>query len=534
MASHPFPYLEIFIVFTACVTAWELYLDMRQRNKNRETERPDEIKDLAPLDQFTKSQLYQVDKLGFSMFSKLVSFSWNVVEIVFLWPLFWNLSKLVLGDNEYCRAITWQLMISFVNFPITIPLGLYSDFVIEAKHGFNKKTVRLFITDTMKGLFLSVLMTVLLIPAVIYVVHWGGDQFYLYMWIMCQILMFVLMFIFPTLIMPLFNKYEPLRDPSLRGQIEALATTLQFPLTKLFQMDGSKRSAHSNAFMFGFWKNKRIVIFDTLLQTQVTLVKKVGQEIGCTFTLDGLRMKVQQFSTGNTSVSEWNEVHRGRNDELRDGDIIVAVGEVDEADKMIEAANKHANSLTEGTLNLILERTPFTSEEILAVLCHEIGHWFHSHVLRMLVISSVHIFIIFRLYGFVMNSADLFESFGFSNDDKSIIVGLNIFMLMFTPVETVVSFGMTLLTRMHEYQADDFAVKQGRGEHLQSCLRKLCIENLGDLNPDPWYAWFHHSHPALVERLNNIKAKAEAFLSESNKFGTESDAPLLSKPQVFE
>eukprot|EP00927_Polykrikos_kofoidii_P078458 TRINITY_DN7527_c0_g1_i2.p1 TRINITY_DN7527_c0_g1~~TRINITY_DN7527_c0_g1_i2.p1 ORF type:complete len:286 (-),score=52.48 TRINITY_DN7527_c0_g1_i2:188-1045(-) len=276
-------------------------------------------------------------------------------------------------------------------------------------------------------------------------------------------------------------------------------------------MDGSKRSAHSNAFMFGFWKNKRIVIFDTLLQTQVKLEKEADRALGCEFTLDGGRLKVHSFSAKESAsasaVGQWNEVHQGRNDELREGDLVIAVDTEKDGEKMLEATQSLSGPTAAGSLILILERKPFTTEEILAVLCHEIGHWFHAHVLRMLVISSIHIFVLFRLYGFVMYSAPLFQSFGYSGDERSIMVGLNIFMLMFSPVETVVGFGMTLLTRMHEYQADDFAVKEQRAQELQSGLRKLCIENLGDLNPDPLYAWFHHSHPALVERLGNIKRK---------------------------
>jgi STE24 endopeptidase len=511
MADAPAPFLEVFIGFSTIITLWELYLDSRQLKKNKETEPPDAIKDLAPIDRFRKSQLYQADKLSFSMKCSIIQFVANMFEVVYIWPYLWGQAGSLVGENEYYKAVVWQIMLSFVSYPISIPISLYSDFVIEARHGFNKKTISLFITDTIKNALLGIVFTILLVPLVIYVVRWGGESFYWYIWIVCQVLMLVFMFIYPTLIMPLFNKYEPLHDVDLRNQIEAFAASLKFPESKLFQMDGSKRSAHSNAVMFGFWKNKRIVIFDTLLQTQVKLEKQADSELGCEFTLDGSRLKVHSLSTkesaSSSAVGRWNEVHQGRNDELKEGDFVIAVDTEKEGEKMVEAAQKLSDPAAAGTLILILERKPFTTEEILAVLCHEIGHWFHAHVLRMLVISSVHIFVLFRLYGFVMYSAPLFQSFGYSGDERSIMVGLNIFMLMFSPVETVVGFGMTLLTRKNEYQADDFAVKQQRATELQTGLRKLCIENLGDLNPDPLYAWFHHSHPALVERLANIKMK---------------------------
>merc|ERR1719476_1063908 len=112
-------------------------------------------------------------------------------------------------------------------------------------------------------------------------------------WAMAQVLIVVFMFIYPTLIMPLFNKYEPLHDPDLRKKIEELAESLNYPLQKLFQMDGSKRSAHSNAYMFGFWKNKRIVLFDTLLQVTVGLTKEnSADEFGFEYTATDAGVKV--------------------------------------------------------------------------------------------------------------------------------------------------------------------------------------------------------------------------------------------------
>jgi len=529
------PYLQMFVFFSGAVTLWELYLDMRQMKKNKETSPPEEIKDLVPLDRFTKSQTYNVDKRKFSIVSSLINLASNVFEVVYLWPILWELARTLVGENEYYRSVVWQIMTSFVSMPISIPMGLYSDFVVEARHDFNKKTLSLFVTDTIKNLALSIVFTSILIPVVIWVIHWGGEHFYVYIWAVCQCLIFVFMFLYPTLIMPLFNKYEKLHDDKLREEIEQLASGLEYPLSKLFQMDGSKRSAHSNAFMFGFWKNKRIVLFDTLLQITATLTKDAEQELGIEFeVVKGKGIKLTKLKGGETTAGKWNEVHVGRNDELKVGDIVVdigleagklsrkevAEGETDDKDiseKVAEEVKKLTEAGSKGPLNLILERKPYSNDEILAILCHEIGHWFHAHVLRMLIISSVHIFVIFRLYAFSMNSAGLLMSFGFAADEKAVMVSLSIFMLMFTPVETVVGFFMTVLTRMNEYQADDFAVKQKRSAELGAGLRKLCVENLGDLNPDPLYAWFHHSHPGLVERLQNMKQKDILINGEQKK-----------------
>merc|ERR1712137_1241644 len=110
-----------------------------------------------------------------------------------------------------------------------------------------------------------------------------------------------------------------------------------------------------------------------------------------------------------------------------------------------------------------------------------------------------------------MYSSGLFQSFGDSPEDKSVMVGLSLFTFMFTPVETFVGFGMTVMTRMNEYQADDFAVKMKYTKELGTGLKTLCVENLGDLNPDWMYATFHHSHPTLVERLQNMEKKDAAL-----------------------
>jgi len=291
-------YREFYLLCNALLTSWELYLDQRQLKKNREESPPEEIKDLVPMDRFSKSQKYQVDKLQFSMASKLINLGSGMIEVVLLWPLMWSMSKQLVGENEYARSIAWAVMSSFVSYPVSIPLELYSTFVVEARHGFNKMTIKLFITDKIKNALLSIVFTVILVPVVIYVVHWGGENFYWYMWMVAQTLIFIFMFIYPTLIMPLFNKYEALHDEELKKQIEELASGLKFPLTKLFQVDGSKRSAHSNAYMFGFWKNKRIVLYDTLLCTQVSLEKESEQELGFEFDVDGPRLKVRGLKNG--------------------------------------------------------------------------------------------------------------------------------------------------------------------------------------------------------------------------------------------
>ena len=179
-----------------------------------------------------------------------------------------------------------------------LPWSLYFTFVVEQRHGFNKQTLGLFLSDKVKGLLLTnVVFGPPVVAALTLILQLGGpvrctrqssrrecprppalalppppqylaptpQYLALYLWAFFVGFSLLMLTIYPVLIAPLFNKYDPLPDGSLRRSIEDLAARLGFPLRKLFLTDGSKRSGHSNAYMYGFFKNKRIVLFDTLL-----------------------------------------------------------------------------------------------------------------------------------------------------------------------------------------------------------------------------------------------------------------------------
>jgi len=140
----------------------------------------------------------------------------------------------------------------------------------------------LFVTDKIKSLLLTFVIGGPFMALLLKIIKWGGEFFYLYVWAFMFVFSVFMMTIVPIVIMPLFNKYEPLPDGDLKDKIYKVAGSLDFPLTKLFVMDGSKRSSHSNAFMFGWFSNKRIVLFDTLLE-QVRddeILAILGHELG--------------------------------------------------------------------------------------------------------------------------------------------------------------------------------------------------------------------------------------------------------------
>ena len=308
-ASSPFAYysLAATILFTVAVYSWESLLDGRQEKAYRQTTFPPQLeatvskidaerskdKPLLPQlkEKFVKSQQYGLDKIHFGM----IASAYDTLETVaFLllgfYPYLWDQAVVVgseyLGyseaDNEIKVSLIFLAMVTLIGTVTQLPFELYSTFQIERKHGFNKQTLGLFFSDKVKSLFLTFLIGGPFLALLLWIIQKGGEYFYIYVWGFMFCFSVFMMTIVPVFIMPLFNKYEPLPDGPLKTRIYELAGQLKYPLTKLFVMDGSKRSSHSNAFMFGFGNNKRIVLFDTLL-TQVhedEILAILGHELG--------------------------------------------------------------------------------------------------------------------------------------------------------------------------------------------------------------------------------------------------------------
>jgi STE24 endopeptidase len=149
---------------------------------------------------------------------------------------------------------------------LEMPFGFYRTFNIEARFGFNKTTLKLYLIDGLKGLLLGAALGLPLLLGVLWLMSRIGDLWWLYVWGVWVTFNLLLLFIYPTYIAPLFNDFEPMQDESQKSRIEALLNKCGFSASGLFVMDGSKRSTHGNAYFTGFGKTKRIVFFDTLLQ----------------------------------------------------------------------------------------------------------------------------------------------------------------------------------------------------------------------------------------------------------------------------
>jgi STE24 endopeptidase len=208
----------------------------------------------------------------------------------------------------------------------------------------------------------------------------------------------------------------------------------------LYVVEGSKRSSHSNAYFYGFYKFKRIVLFDTLLE--ISERKKIKESIG----------------------EEWKES--------------------DEDEKSAKAGcNK---------------------DEILAVLGHELGHWKLNHILKNLILAQVQIFLMFLLFAFLSKSKPLYVAFGFTDSQPVLIGLMIVLQYILAPYSALVNFLMTVLSRKFEFQADTFAAELGRADALKTALIKLNNDNLSFPIFDWLYSAWNHSHPPLLERIEAL------------------------------
>lgn len=169
-------------------------------------------------------------------------------------------------SNPLVQGVATLVTVLLLSSLLEMPLGWYRTFVIEARYGFNKMTLALYLKDTLKGLLIGAMLGLPLLFAVLWLMSSMGAYWWLYVWGVWVIFNLLILFIYPTFIAPLFNKFTPMQDDTIKARIEALLQKCGFTASGLFVMDGSTRSAHGNAYFTGFGKNKRIVFFDTLLE----------------------------------------------------------------------------------------------------------------------------------------------------------------------------------------------------------------------------------------------------------------------------
>ncbi len=321
------------------------------------------------------------------------------------------------------------LVLSFVLIGglLGLPLSLIQTFVIEQRFGFNKMTWGLWLSDLVKGLVLGLVLGLPILWLILWLMAAGGPVWWLWAWGSLVVFQIFVMWIAPNVIMPLFNKFTPLEDDALKQRVSELMARAGFTAKGFFVMDGSRRSAHSNAFFTGFGANKRVVFFDTLLQQ-------------------------------------------------------------------------------------------LSPSEMQAVLAHELGHFKHRHVLKMMATSFVVTLLGLATLGWLSQQVWFFTGLGVTpqvaislgEHAAALVSNDALALLLFMQVVPLVSFFITPLSsarsRRYEFEADAYAMQQTPARDLASALLKLYQDNASTLTPDPLYVAFYYSHPPASQRLARMSA----------------------------
>ncbi len=222
------------------------------------------------LETFKKSQTYSSAHLRFDQVSLLFS-SLLTIVILFSGLLPWldgSLNKIgqKLGYGLLTQGVAFLVLLSLLQGILRMPFSIYETFGIEGRFGFNKITWKIFISDTIKGFFLGMLIGLPFLYALLWFMNYTGSLWWLWAFGFIAAFQIVLLILYPTLIAPLFNKFKALEDGDLKQSLIDLCKQLKFETRNLYSMDGSRRSGHSNAYFTGFGKMRRIVLFDTLIQ----------------------------------------------------------------------------------------------------------------------------------------------------------------------------------------------------------------------------------------------------------------------------
>jgi len=268
MEFNFFTFVFLFAILTSVLAL--LWLNFRQDKaiKRSFNEVPDGFKETITLEDHQKAGNYTKAKLLVNhfeiIFSTFVVLLWTIGGAMNWLDLFWSqrISNPILMGTTFIVSI--MLIASFIDLPFSI----YRNFVLEQKFGFNRMTVKTFISDLIKEILLTLILIIPLIYAILYLMNISsiGDYWWIYVWIIISLFTLIMMWIYPSFIAPIFNKFNPLDNDALKNRINNLLERTGFGSDGIFVMDGSKRSSHGNAYFTGIGKNKRIVFFDTLLK----------------------------------------------------------------------------------------------------------------------------------------------------------------------------------------------------------------------------------------------------------------------------
>ena len=369
------------------------------------------------LDAHQKAAHYTLTKLRVG----LIDLALDAVTLL-AWTLMGGLDWLnqltlaALGEGM-AQQIALVMGFTLIGGLMGLPLSLYQTFGIEQRFGFNHTTWRLWLSDLVKGVLVGLILGLPILWLVLWLMQAGGNLWWFYAWIALVLYQLFVMWIAPNFIMPLFNKFTPLEDATLKERVSALMSRSGFTAKGFFVMDGSRRSAHSNAFFTGFGAAKRVVFFDTLLEQ-------------------------------------------------------------------------------------------LNADEMEAVLAHELGHFKHRHILKMMLTSFAVSLLGLALLGGLSQQVWFYTGLGVAPNltGNNSALALLLFMLVLPLFTFFISPLSARRSRRFEFEADAYAVANSQAAALRSALLKLYQDNASTLTPDPLYVAFYYSHPPASQRLARMSA----------------------------
>ncbi|MBI4689241.1 MAG: M48 family metallopeptidase [Nitrospirae bacterium] len=243
---------------------------------------PDEFKGFIDGELLKKTRDYTIDH---SRFGFIESIFGNILVVIFFfgglitiyneWILSFKMPSILSG-------IIFFLFLSYAKTILSIPFDLYGTFKIENKYGFNTMTGRLWIGDFVKSLLLSTVMICIVASAALFLIAISPDYWWLFVWLFFLLFSLFIMYISPYVIEPLFNKFTPIENEDIEGSIREMMPKAGIKVSRVFKMDASKRSRHTNAYFTGIGKVKRIVLYDTLLQmmNKNEILSVLAHEVG--------------------------------------------------------------------------------------------------------------------------------------------------------------------------------------------------------------------------------------------------------------
>ena len=243
---------------------------------------PEELQDVYDEAEYTKSQSYKKTNDSFSNYTS--AFSLLLTLAFFFLDGFEFVDNIArnYSDNSIVIALTFFGIIMLGSDIITTPFAYYKTFVIEEKFGFNKSTKKTFVLDKIKGLLMMAILGGGILALIVWFYEFTGNQFWLYAWGTVAVFSLFMNMFYSRLIVPLFNKQKPLEEGALRDKISTYAKTVGFKFNKIFVIDGSKRSTKANAYFSGFGSEKRVTLYDTLINDldEEEIVAVLAHEVG--------------------------------------------------------------------------------------------------------------------------------------------------------------------------------------------------------------------------------------------------------------